>query len=57
MQDLHVRLAATREALHSEKEALHRKLSADFRRALHDREALWRQERERAQTQVGKIPC
>lgn len=55
LQDLHARLAATREALHAEKDGLHRKLSADFRRALAEREAVWRQDRERAATQVRAL--
>ncbi|XP_034234595.1 protein MLP1 homolog isoform X2 [Thrips palmi] len=55
LQDLHARLAATREALHAEKDGLHRKLSADFKRAMADREAVWRQERERTTAQVRAL--
>lgn len=55
LQDMQERLAATREALHQEKQALHRKLSAELRRALHHREGLWRQEGERALAQVLRL--
>ncbi|XP_052121093.1 myosin-9-like [Frankliniella occidentalis] len=47
LQDVHGRLAATRAALQAEKEALLHKLT--------DREALWRQERDRAQAQVRAL--